>query len=98
MKPWLNHCWKGACFCGACVWHLLRWTLWLVLVVLLVFQAWIAASRELAVPSFMLRMIEERLAASQVEIKFGHARFDQSGRILVENVRISLPAYREPIA
>ncbi|MDB6167854.1 MAG: hypothetical protein JWM88_718 [Verrucomicrobia bacterium] len=98
MKSWWHHCRRGASFCGHGALRLLRWTLWLVLSLALAFQIWIAASRELALPAFVLRMLEDRLAASQVQVKFGHARFDQAGRILVENVTLSLPAYREPIA
>ena len=98
MKPWLKYCGQGARLCGAGVLGLLRWTLWLALCLLLAIQAWIAGSHELAVPGFVLRMLETRLAASHVEVKFGHARFDPSGRILLEDVRLSLPAYHEPIA
>ena len=98
MKPWLKYCGPGARLCGACVLGLLRWTLWLALCLLLAIQAWIAGSHELAVPGFVLRRLESRLAASHVEVKFGHARFDPSGRILLEDVRLSLPAYREPVA
>jgi len=93
-----HHCWLGACFCGRCVLRLFVWTLWLALGLLLAFQVWIAGSHELAVPSGVLRMFEARLAAAHLQVKFGHARFDPSGRILLEDVRLSLPDYREPIA
>ena len=98
MKPWLHHIWVAVRFCGSCVLRLLRWSLWLVLSLILALEIWIAVSRELAVPAFVLRLFEERLAASQLIVKFGHARFDPSGRILVEDLRLSLPAYSEPIA
>jgi hypothetical protein len=98
MKPWLNTCWQGTRLCGACALALARWTLWLALSLLLAFQVWIAASQELAVPGFVLRMFEARLAASHVQVKFGHAQFDPSGRILIDDLQLSLPAFAEPIA
>ncbi|MDB6126576.1 MAG: hypothetical protein JWM35_472, partial [Verrucomicrobia bacterium] len=98
MKSWLKRLGRGLRFCVSCVLRLLRWTLWLVLSMLLAIEIWIAASHELAVPAFVLRMFEERLAASQINVKFGHAEFDPTGRILVEDLRLSLPAYSEPIA
>ncbi len=98
MQAWLKHCWQGTRWCSAGVLGLVRWTLWLALCLLLGVQAWIAGSHELAVPGFVLRLFEQRLAASHVEVKFGHARFDPSGRILLEDLRLFLPAYGEPIA
>ncbi len=98
MKPWLKYCWQGTRLCGACVLGLVRWTLWLALCLLLAFQIWVASSQELAVPGFVLRMFEARLAVSHVQVKFGHARFDPSGRILIDDLRLSLPAFAEPIA
>lgn len=94
----LNVCWQGLRYGAAGVLRLVRWTLWLALGLLLGVQVWIAASEELAVPRFVLRLFEERLAASALRVKFGHARFDPSGRILLEDVRLSLPAFNEPIA
>jgi len=61
-------------------------------------QIYIATSRELPVPDFILRGIESRLAASGVAAKFGHTSFDPSGRILVENTRLTIASFSEPIA
>lgn len=96
--PALKRGWLGARFCVGCVCRLICWTLWLALSLILAFQIWIATSHELAVPGFVLRMLEERLAASNVRVTFGHARFDPAGRILIQNLRLSLPAYAEPVA
>ena len=97
MKPWLKLCGQSARFCGRCVLSLLVWTLWLALGLLLGLEIWIAAARELAVPAFVLRDFEQRLAVSHVQVKFGHARFEPSGRILIEDLRLSLPAFSEPV-
>jgi len=97
MKPWLNLCGQGARVCLAGVLRLIRWTVWLALTLLLAMEIWIATAHELAVPSFLLRAFEARLAVSHVQVKFGHARFDPSGRILLEDVTLSLPAFSEPI-
>jgi hypothetical protein len=97
MKSWLKLCGLGARFCARCVLSFAVWTLWLALLVLLGLETWIATSREFAVPGFVLRAFEERLAASHVQVKFGHARFDPSGHILIEGLRVSLPAFEEPV-
>lgn len=97
MNSWLKLCWQGARFCSRCVLSLFLWTLWLGLSVLLALEIWIATAHELAVPAFVLRTFEERLAVSHVQVKFGHAHFDPSGRILIEDLRLSLPAFSEPV-
>ena len=73
------------------------WTLWLALALLLVLQLRIVTTNELAVPDFLLRRIEDRLADSGVRASFSRARFDPTGRILIEKVRVRLPAFAEPV-
>lgn len=97
MKPWLKFCWQGTCFCATCLASFCLWTLWLGLVILLVFQIFIASSRELALPDFVLRSLEQRLAASGVRAEFGRASFDPTGRVLIEQARVLLPAFSEPV-
>lgn len=97
MKPWLRFCWQGTRFCAACLASFCLWTLWLALALLLAFQIYIASTRELAVPDFLLRSLEERLAASGVQAEFGRARFDPAGHILLEQVRVRLPTFAEPV-
>lgn len=97
MQSWLKLCGSGARACARGALRLVVWTVWLALCLLLALQAWIATSKELAVPDFVLRALEERLALSHVQVKFGAAYFDPSGRILVENLKISLPAFAEPV-
>lgn len=97
MKPWLKLCWQGTYFCATCLASFCLWTLWLGLVILLVFQIFIATSRELALPDFVLRSLEQRLAASGVRAEFGRASFDPTGRVLIEQARVLLPAFSEPV-
>lgn len=98
MKPWLKFCGKGARFCWECLFSFALWTVWLVLALLLAAQAAIALSHELAVPDFLLRAFEQRLAASHVRVAFGRATFDPTGSIHVEDIRISLAGQPEPVA
>jgi len=97
MKSWFNLCGQGAWLCGRGVLRLGLWTLWLALGLLLAFEVWIATAHELAVPGFVLRELEARLAVSHVQVKFGSAHFDPAGRILVEDLRVFLPAFNEPV-
>lgn len=97
MKRVFQFCGQAGLWCGRAGLRVVLWTVWLALLLLLTVQAWIALSHELAVPGFVLRLFEERLAAAHLQVKFGQTRFDPTGRILLENVRLSLPAYREPV-
>lgn len=73
------------------------WTLWLGLVLLLAAQIYVLSIQELAVPRFVLREIETRLAESGFRATFSRTSFDPTGRILAQNVRLSLPDFPEPI-
>lgn len=94
---WLTLSWQGTRFCVTCLVSFAVWSLWLALGLLLVGQAYIATTSELEVPRFLLRSLEERLAAAGVHATFGRTSFDPTGRILVEDVRVSLPAFAEPV-
>jgi hypothetical protein len=72
------------------------WALWLGLAALLVFQIYIAAVNELAVPEFLLRRVERRIADAGVRMTFARTSLDPHGRVLVENVALSLPEFAEP--
>ena len=74
------------------------WTLWLGLCILLAFQIYIVSANELALPDFVLRRLEEKLAESGLRATFSRTSFDPVGRVLLENVAISLPVYAEPVA
>ena len=93
--PVLKLCGAGARWCGAALLSFCVWTLWLALCLLLAAQIYIARTNELSVPFFVQRALEARLAVSGVRVSFGHARFDPSGRILAENVRVWLPGFED---
>ena len=84
--------------CARGVGSLLLWVFWLALAIVLLIQIGIAVSRELSVPKFVLRSIEERLNAAQMRVNFGRALLEPSGRILLRDVKISLPEFEEPVA
>ncbi|MEY2878606.1 MAG: hypothetical protein RLZZ15_986 [Verrucomicrobiota bacterium] len=97
MPRWLNYCLFGAKWCGACAWSFCVWTLWLALGLLLGLQVYIASVNELEIPGFVLRSLEERLAASGVKVTFGRTSLDPAGRVLIESARVTLPSYTEPV-
>ena len=76
----------------------LCWLVWIALFLVFLAQIISAMSRELTVPSFVLRSLEERLQESGVHARLGRATFDPTGGIVLENLRLSLPAYAEPVA
>jgi hypothetical protein len=94
----LNQLWPAARLCADGLVTFICWILWLGLVLLFLAQIVTALSRELAVPGFVLRSLEERLQASGVHARVGRATFDPTGGIVLENLRLSLPAYAEPVA
>jgi hypothetical protein len=94
---WLRSAGKACHWCLCGLGTLVLWCLWLALALLLALQLHIAISNQLAVPPFILRAIEEKLAASGMTPTFGATRFDPSGRILIEKVAITLPDFSEPV-
>ena len=84
-------------FCGHCVLSMAVWTGWLVLLVALAIQVYLASEKQLQVPAFLLRAVEEHLAASGVTVTFGKAVFDPSGRLLIEKARFRLATFDDPV-
>jgi len=76
---------------------LVFWTLGLGLSLLLAVQVYVACSNQLEVPVFVVRALEERLAAAGMHASFGRTRFDPSGRVLIEDLRVTLPGSEEPL-
>src|SRR5688572_8607947 len=97
MRPWVKSLWNGVQYCADCVVLLACWALWIGLGVLLAAQVGIAIPREFAVPDFVLRSIEARFTASNVNARFGRATFNPTGGVLLENVSLSLPEFAEPV-
>lgn len=97
MKRWLQFGGQAAQLFGSWIGSFVLWTLWLTLGVLLFVQLYIASARELSLPDFVLRRLEDKLAESGLRATFSRTSFDPSGRVLVENTRLWLPAYAEPV-
>jgi hypothetical protein len=93
----LKPCMAGARHCASCLLTLAVWTTWLLLALLLCFQAYIGTVNELQVPRFLLRAIEDHLAESGASVKFGRATFDPTGRILLQRAQFRLASFAEPI-
>lgn len=84
-------------YCTTCVSTVLLWTFWLALAALIVIQATIATSRELALPVWARTQIENRLARMGIRGSFGPTVFDTSGRIWVRDLKILHPTLDEPL-
>jgi len=84
-------------WCGSCTLLIACWALWLGLAALLAVQVWVATHRELALPGFVLRAFERRLAESEITARFGRALFDPTGRFVIENVQLFSPPHPHPI-
>jgi hypothetical protein len=98
MKSALTFGWRTTRWLGSGLWSFAVWSSWLALLFLLGVQVWWFRASELAVPDFVLRALETRLAASDLHATFGRTVFDPTGRILLEDFKLSTPAFREPIA
>ncbi len=97
MKPSRPIVVRGLVFCAECAGSFALWTLWLLLGLLLALQLYVYSAKELALPGFVQRRLEARLAEAGLHATFGRASFDPSGRILIEDAQVSLPGVGEPI-
>lgn len=97
MKRALQFAGRACLGCVSVLGSFALWTLWLALAALLAVQIYIVTANELAVPRFVLRDLEARLAASGIRVTFQRTSFDPTGRVLAQNVRLFLPAFPEPI-
>ncbi|MBI3884974.1 MAG: AsmA-like C-terminal region-containing protein [Opitutae bacterium] len=84
-------------FCLSCCHAVVCWAVWLVLAVSLVTLGYVALARELPVPDLLLRRAERGLAAAGFDVQFGRARFDLTGKILLEDVRVRAQQFQEPL-
>jgi hypothetical protein len=84
-------------FCGSCLVTVTCWAVWLVLGTTLVALVYVAAAHELPVPDFVLRRAEAKLAEAGLTIKFGRARFDPTGKLLLEDVQFRSRQFEEPL-
>ena len=90
LPRWLKVCWHSSQFCGRCVLGLLRWSLWLILILTAGVQVYILTSNELEVPNFVVRELESNLAEAGLHAEFGEITCDPTGQILLRDVQLSL--------
>ena len=97
-SPWLRlfgRCSRtagSACLTSAC------WLLWIALTASLILLATLYFRRELTVPDFLLRRLEQKLEFAQISARFGRTAFDPSGNIVLEDVRLYATGLPEPLA
>src|SRR3954463_11797299 len=84
-------------FCASCLVTLFCWALWIVLGATLAALLYVAVAHELPVPGFVLRRAEAELAQAGLTLKFGRARFDPTGKLLLEDVQFRANQYDEPL-
>jgi hypothetical protein len=94
LRSWLKPALR---FCGSCAATLVCWAVWLAFGATLIVLIYVAVARELPVPDFVLRRVEARLAEANLVIKFGRARFDPTGRVLLEDVQLHSRRFEEPL-
>ncbi len=88
---------SGARFCASCAITLTCWAVWIVLGITLVTLAYVALARDLTVPGFVLRRAEAKLAESGLVLRFGRARFDPTGKVLLEDVQFLSRQFNDPL-
>src|SRR4051812_47585701 len=97
MSPSFKFFWRISQTAAASLFAFLLWSLWLGLCLVLGLQIYIVSTRELAVPEFVLHRFERRVAEAGLRIAFSRNSLDPRGRVLIENVRVSLPEFAEPV-
>jgi len=89
---------QGIKLCRYCLACFCCWTLWLGLLGLLGFQVYTATTKQMPVPRFLLHSLERQLARADITAQLGKTRFDPTGQIVIEDLRLSLPQFSEPVA
>jgi len=89
---------QGLKLCRYCLACFCCWTLWLGLLGLLGFQIYAAATKQMPMPAFLLHSLERQLARADITAQLGKTRFDPTGQIVIEDLRLSLPQFSEPVA
>lgn len=84
-------------FCLSCAGTLACWCVWIVLGALLGVQLYIALAQELPLPPALLRRFESRLAELDLAAAYSRAQFDPSGRLLLQDVRVRLARFEDPV-
>jgi len=97
MNPRPPSRWRAVRWIAASLGTVLLWTFWLGLTVLLGIQVWWLRASELAVPDFVLRRLEARLAEQDLRATFGRTLFDPTGRILIQDLELFSTNFSEPL-
>lgn len=71
--------------------------MWLVLGALLAVQVFIVSAQKLPVPQFVLQQMQANLAAANLAISYERAHFDPTGKVLLEDVRVRILPYADPV-
>ena len=77
--------------------RLLLWSIWLVLLAVLVGQVRLLSSRHMPVPEPLRRVAAERLAAQGLRFDYGRGRMDFAGRIILEKVTLGPLSSSSPL-
>ncbi|MEY4940439.1 MAG: hypothetical protein RIQ93_2174, partial [Verrucomicrobiota bacterium] len=85
------------CSASATLYSVVLWSLWLALGLLAALQVYIVSTDQLSVPEFALRRVERDLGEAGLQIAFKGTSLDPTGRMLIQDVRISLPEYPDPV-
>jgi hypothetical protein len=97
MRPWAELCRRGLRSLLSGILSLAIWSLWLALTLLLALQLYVMSANELALPGFVLRHFESKLAESGLRATFKRTLFDPAGQLHFEDVRLSPPSFDEPV-
>lgn len=97
----MKRCWqflgRALHAAGSLTGSFVLWTIWLGLAALLMLQIYVATTSELTVPDLVMHRLESRLAESGLRATFRRASFDPTGRVLLEDARLSVPPFAEPV-
>ncbi len=97
-RPWLRVCRRCAHNLGSACLTSVCWLLWVALGASLVLLATIYFRRELTVPDFLLRRLEQKLEFAHLSARFGRTAFDPRGNLVLEDVRLYGSGIDEPLA
>lgn len=97
MRSLLHVCRHGAGFCFHCCCSFVCWGVWLVLVLLLIGQLWIATTHTLELPGPVLRYLEHQADALGLTLRCKRVLFTPSGHLQVENFTVGVSSFDEPI-
>lgn len=96
-RPWLRVCRRCAHNLGSACVTSVCWLLWVALAAALILLATIWFRRELTVPDFLLRRLEQKLEFAKLSARFGRTAFDPYGNLVLQDVRLYGAGIDEPL-